>query len=707
MQVTARVPGLNRQGFALGIPETIGCREAMLLNFPEAKIEWLGPDTDGVVFCSWGPGGRIFYSLRLIPAEDFVDVEMTIRNHTEFLWRDVFAFNCLNPIEAPAFQDWKLARTYMSARGKPQCMAQTTRVKGHMPTVEFHLPQQIKAGEESIFVRGFGATSPDRTDGSWIVTLSEPAGTYMAATAMEAAFLFDNLDRCCLHAAPSFGDIGPGESSLTVSRLYLAKGTLNDFLHRLEADRPGLAARQKWARMAGRVAATRTPAGDGPPAETRTARETKPFGRREEMTPDAMPERRLELAKWDNAAAHRAPTGPGGTQWDSHYRAFIQTDQSATSKGLPTHAAASRAIVAAAAKSPENLRQHQGWVLFIKHYSQAYRPDSATTDLKRLYADLVELKLGRAPDRGSLPFEGDARLSVYRDVVYGRTHPESQRLDAYLVKSAQPSPVVIEIHGGGWRRGAKSQFVYQGNLVSTIVGAGISLISIDYRLTPQHIFPAAMDDVARAVQFVRSKAKEWNLDANHIALMGGSAGAHLAAWVALHDDLAKPDSPDPVARFSSRVACFLALSGPMDLTRVRPSELARQPLRGQDFANAFTAAFGCTADQFERDPEVRQRIREASPLFLVTPDDPSAFLMSPWQEELTALQDPSVPAIINDPHSAWHSVLLAGAMRKAGVKTTCRVGPEVGRSPDADNGAILEFLGDNFRNTRPPKAGNR
>ena len=186
MQVTVRVPGLDNQTFALGIPETIGCREAMLVNFPEAKIEWQGPDAEGVVSCSWGPGGRIFYSLRLIPAVDYVDVEMTVRNHTEFVWHDVFAFNCVNPIEAPAFQDWKLERTYMSSHGKPLCMAQTTRVKGHMPTVGFYLPERIKAGEESVFVRGFGATSPDRTDGSWIVTLSEPAGAYMAATAMRS-----------------------------------------------------------------------------------------------------------------------------------------------------------------------------------------------------------------------------------------------------------------------------------------------------------------------------------------------------------------------------------------------------------------------------------------------------------------------------------------------------------------------------------------
>jgi creatinine amidohydrolase len=270
MQVTARVPALGDQSFALGIPETIGCREAMLVNFPEAKIDWQGPDEHGVVSCSWGPGGRIAYSLRLVPAADHIDVEMTIRNHTEFLWRDVFAFNCINPIQAGTFHDWKLQRTYMSRDGKPFPMSETTRVQGPMPTVGFYLPEHVRAGEESVFVRGFGATSPDRTDGSWIVTLSEPAGSYMAATAMEVAFLFDNLDRCCIHAAPSFGDIGPGEASTTVSRFYLARGKLDDFLQRIEADRVALMARQRWAKPA------------------RSAETAKPHGRMELMAPDQL-----------------------------------------------------------------------------------------------------------------------------------------------------------------------------------------------------------------------------------------------------------------------------------------------------------------------------------------------------------------------------------------------------------------------------------
>ncbi len=281
MLVTAQVPGLNNQRFALGIPETIGCREAMLVNFPEARIDWSEPDADGAVSCAWGPGGRIYYSLRLVPGTDYVDLEMTVRNHTEFVWHEVFAFNCLNPIQAPAFQDWKLERTYMSSQGKPLCLAQTHRIQGSMPTVGFYLHQRITADSEPLFVRGFSATSPNRTDGSWIVTLSDPPGDYMAATTLDSVFLFDNMDRCCIHSAPSFGDIGPREASTTVCRFYLAEGSLDDFRQRYESDRLALSSKQKWARPATEAPATARPDGiahaDG-----------KPHGRMEDMTPDEL-----------------------------------------------------------------------------------------------------------------------------------------------------------------------------------------------------------------------------------------------------------------------------------------------------------------------------------------------------------------------------------------------------------------------------------
>ena len=169
-------------------------------------------------------------------------------------------------------------------------------------------------------------------------------------------------------------------------------------------------------------------------------------------------------------------------------------------KGFPTHAEAAQQIKGDAAKDPANLQKHKGWVLFIKHFSQAYRPQEATEALRKLYLDLVEMELGVPAAAADLPFAGDPRLTICRDIVYSKTHPDIQRLDAYLVKSTRPTPVLIEIHGGGWRRGSKSQFVYQGDLMKAVLDAGISIVSIDYRLTPEHTLPAQMEDTVRAVQ---------------------------------------------------------------------------------------------------------------------------------------------------------------------------------------------------------------
>jgi hypothetical protein len=251
MVAVARVPALGGQSFSLGIPETIGSRERMILNFPEVdgKIAWTGPAEDGSIESEWTTRGVIHYRARLVPGEDWVDIEMTIQNLSGATWHDVFAFNCLNPTGSRTFQDWDLDRTYMSHQDQPLRMTETTRVRGHMPTVQFYAHEQTPPGQESAFVRGFSAISPHRTTGSWIVTLSEDGKSHMAATSLNSLFLFNNLDRCCIHAAPNFGDIGPRERSSTVARLYLAHGGLDDFLARLATDRDALAARQAWARV--------------------------------------------------------------------------------------------------------------------------------------------------------------------------------------------------------------------------------------------------------------------------------------------------------------------------------------------------------------------------------------------------------------------------------------------------------------------------
>ncbi len=100
-----------------------------------------------------------------------------------------------------------------------------------------------------------------------------------------------------------------------------------------------------------------------------------------------------------------------------------------------------------------------------------------------------------------------------------------------------------------------------GGLLRLCLQNGISVVAITYRLSDQAIAPAQFHDAARAIQFVRHKASEWNLDPQRIAATGGSAGAGLSLWLGFHDDLADPDNDDPVLRQSTRLTCMAVYNG--------------------------------------------------------------------------------------------------------------------------------------------------
>jgi acetyl esterase len=131
-------------------------------------------------------------------------------------------------------------------------------------------------------------------------------------------------------------------------------------------------------------------------------------------------------------------------------------------------------------------------------------------------------------------------------------------LDVWLVESPQPAPVLVSIHGGGFLNGDP---MIEPPLLRLCREGGISVVAITYRRTNEAIAPAAFLDAARAIQFIRSKAKEWHLDPTRIAARGESAGAGLSLWLGFHDDLADPVSADPIARESTRLTCMVTLDG--------------------------------------------------------------------------------------------------------------------------------------------------
>ena len=122
--------------------------------------------------------------------------------------------------------------------------------------------------------------------------------------------------------------------------------------------------------------------------------------------------------------------------------------------------------------------------------------------------------------------------TVERGIEYGKAGGESLLGDLYRAEGVSSAPLLIAVHGGGWRLGSRDMYQHWGPYLSK---NGISVFSIDYRLVSgkKNLHPAAADDVRAAVRFMRTNAEKFGIDPARIALVGDSAGAHLAALVAL------------------------------------------------------------------------------------------------------------------------------------------------------------------------------
>jgi acetyl esterase/lipase len=244
---------------------------------------------------------------------------------------------------------------------------------------------------------------------------------------------------------------------------------------------------------------------------------------------------------------------------------------------------------------------------------------------------------------------------------------EKQVLDFWRAKSDRPTPVLFFIHGGAWKANDKDKVT----AVSNYLAAGISVVSINYRFVPEAtaagIKPPVkwpLYDAARALQIVRSKAAEWNLDKTRIGASGGSAGACSSLWLAFHDDLADPKSSDPVARESTRLLCAGVVGAQTTLDPKQMKEWTPNSVYGGH-------AFGLNGDKakklssfqqfFDSRDEIMPWIKEYSPYELVTADDPPVYLYYTAAPALGKKQrDPT--------HTSNFGIKLQEKMRATGLE---------------------------------------
>jgi acetyl esterase/lipase len=242
---------------------------------------------------------------------------------------------------------------------------------------------------------------------------------------------------------------------------------------------------------------------------------------------------------------------------------------------------------------------------------------------------------------------GRARLPdgtrVSKDIVYETVGKRELHLDLYRpAKSKTALPVVIWIHGGGWKNGSK-------NNPRTAIGMlfrGYAVASVEYRLSGEAIFPAAIEDCKAAVSFLRLHAKKYNLDPRKYGVWGSSAGGHLVALLGASNETRIFDTHPVTKKASSKVQAVCDWFGPTDFLRMND-------VKGRiDHDHARSPE-----SQFIGGPiqENKEKVSKANPITYVTKSAPPFLIMHGDRDALV---------IFNQ------SELLHAALKKAGAQST-------------------------------------
>ncbi len=254
-----------------------------------------------------------------------------------------------------------------------------------------------------------------------------------------------------------------------------------------------------------------------------------------------------------------------------------------------------------------------------------------------------------------------SRQPDFTNVSYG-PH-ERNVLDLWKAKADRPAPLLIFIHGGGFHGGDKANL--SPVLLDLLLESGISVAAINYRLTQQAAYPAPMLDGARAVQYLRWRAREWNLDPNAFGATGGSAGAGMSLWIGFHDDMADPRDADPVKRQSTRLSAMGVMGAqtsydPRVIAKLIGEPAARHP--------ALEPFYGLKGEEWKTEQAYRL-FEDASPVTHLTRDDPPVLLI--YTEPDQPLPPDAKPgAGIHHPRFGYH---LKERMDKLGIECTVRV----------------------------------
>lgn len=309
--------------------------------------------------------------------------------------------------------------------------------------------------------------------------------------------------------------------------------------------------------------------------------------------------------------------------------------------------------------------------------AEAWTYQGGLADRNRAAAAKAKEKAGAAAKAG--PVASKRLAPDLTDVRYG-PH-ERNVLDLWRAKSDRPTPLVIFYHGGGFRAGDKQDIA--DKTLREFLQAGISVAAVNYRYTSTAPLPAAYLDSGRALQFLRAKAAEWNLDPARVAAYGPSAGGGITLWLGFHDDLADAASADPIARQSTRLVALGSFAGQCTYD----PHWIREHIGESAYRHTlFVWAFGVKKQEDLDNPKLQKAYDEMSPITHLGAGDPPVF-------QYFTEPDTPVPADAKTGQGIHHPIFghrLKSAMDAAGIENVYRHVADLTGDPQIEMARFLQ-----------------
>ena len=269
------------------------------------------------------------------------------------------------------------------------------------------------------------------------------------------------------------------------------------------------------------------------------------------------------------------------------------------------------------------------------------------------------------------PFQLPAGIKMEKDIAYIEGGDEAQKLDIYLPEAppAKPLPLIVHIHGGGWRAGSKFPCPVMGMVLK-----GYAVASVEYRFSQKAVFPAQIQDCQAAIRWLRAHAKQYHFDTEHLGAIGGSAGGHLSALVGTSGG--KKAFP-PIGGHedqSDRVQAVCDIFGPADFTTV-----VQQAAEDKNVKNIF--AFNTPSDPYSgligAKLDDKAKADAVSPVHYVSKDAPPFLILHGTHDTLV-------------PYA--QSVQLEAALKTQGVPVWLQTLPGAGHGgPLFSKPAVLQL----------------